>query len=148
MLIGQLCSQSHLNAIATLPNVVKSHSTSSESSSSFSQVDEHDTAINECHSHRTLLSVLFKFSQCRRSHDKLMRSSELVSWVLTYLHLVGGLFSKSKHPLNPSRSLPGGNMSLDCVPLAVSHTLENAIGLLQNISLKPMGIDRILHFKP
>ena len=39
-------------------------------------------------------------------------------------------------------------MSLDAVPLAVSHTLENAIGLLQNISLKPAGIDKILHFKP
>ena len=105
-------------------------------------------AVNESHSHRTLLSVLFKFSQMRKSHDKLMKSSELTSWVLTYLHMVCGLFTGHKHALNPARHLPGGQMSLDTVPLAVSFTLENAIGLLQNISLKPQGIDRILHFKP
>ena len=77
-----------------------------------------------------------------------MKSPELVNWILTYLHLVCGLFTKQKHPLNPARNLPGGKLSLDTVTLAVSHTLENAIGLLQNISLKPQGIDRILHFKP
>ena len=77
-----------------------------------------------------------------------MKSSELTNWVLTYLHLVCGLFSSQKHALNPARNLPGGNMSMEDVPLAVSHTLENAIGLLQNISLKPQGIDRILHCKP
>ena len=104
--------------------------------------------MNESHSHRTLLSVLFKFSQCRKSHDKLMKSAELVSWVLTYINLISGLFTRNKHPLNPARNLPGGVLSLDAVPLAVSHTLENAFGLLQNISLKPQGIDRILHFKP
>lgn len=108
----------------------------------------HEAAINESHSHRTLLSVLFKFSQCRRSHEKLMKSTDLVSWVLTYLNLVNGLFTHNKHPLNPARNLPGGVLSLDTVPIAVSHTLENTLGLLQNISLKPMGIDRILHFKP
>ena len=77
-----------------------------------------------------------------------MKSSELTSWVLTYLHMVCGLFTGHKHALNPARNLPGGQMNLDTVPLAVSFTLENAIGLLQNISLKPQGIDRILHFKP
>ena len=59
-----------------------------------------------------------------------MKSSELVNWVLTYLHRVSGLFTGHKHALNPARNLPGGNMSLDSVTLAVSHTLENAIGLL------------------
>ena len=77
-----------------------------------------------------------------------MKSAELVSWILTYLHLVCCLFKRNKHPMNPSKNLPDGSLSLDAVPLAVSHTLENALGLLQNISLKPQGIDRILHFKP
>ena len=75
-----------------------------------------------------------------------MKSSDLVNWVLMYLHLVCGLFSKGTK--NANKKLSPGQMSLDSVPLAVSHTLENAIGLLQNISLKPNGIDRILHFKP
>lgn len=47
-----------------------------------------------------------------------------------YLHLVSGLFTGHKHFLNPARNLPGGKMSLDFVTLAVSHSLENAIGLL------------------
>ena len=65
-----------------------------------------------------------------------------------YINLVCGLFTGQKHAMNPARNLPGGKMSLDTVTLAVSYTLENAVGLLQNISLKPKGIDRILHFKP
>ena len=59
-----------------------------------------------------------------------MKSAELVSWILMYLNLVCGLFTRNKHPMNPSRNLPGGILSLDAVPLAVSHTLENALGLL------------------
>jgi len=96
--------------------------------------------------------------------------------VLSYIHLTCCLFSKSKYAgrhfasssgeslqhstnnttpavktseeLVRSQVLLGGSIGLDSVPLAVSNTLENAIGLLQNISLKPKGIDRILHFKP
>ena len=149
MLVGQLCSQSHLNAIATLPNVQipSRDDQSAVNGQAPTMVDDHQSAINECHSHRTLLSLLFKFSQHKKSYDKLTKSSEVVHWVLNYLHLLSGLFTKQKHMMNPARNLPAGSMSLDSVPLAVSHTLENALGLLQNVSLKPIGIDRILHFK-
>mmetsp|Transcript_19723 Transcript_19723/g.26676 ORF Transcript_19723/g.26676 Transcript_19723/m.26676 type:complete len:121 (-) Transcript_19723:37-399(-) len=119
--------QSHLNALATLPSVKSQRQNQVEAPET---ADEHQAALNESHSHRTLLSVLFKFSQCRKSHDKLMKSAELVSWVLTYMHLVCGLFTRNKHPMNPARNLPGGVLSLDGVPLAVSHTFENALGLL------------------
>lgn len=59
-----------------------------------------------------------------------MKSSEIIRWLLMYLNLVSGLFTGQKHFLNPARNLPGGKMSLDFVTLAVSHSLENAIGLL------------------
>ena len=122
-LVDQLCSQSHLNALATLPQVQIPSRDASQ--------DEHQSAIDECHSHTTLISVLFKFSQNRKSHEKLMRkTTELTHWLLLYVHMVCSLFTSGKHPLNPARNLPGGNMTLTTVPLAVMHTLENALGLL------------------
>ena len=98
--------------------------------------DDRQDAINESHIHRTLLSLLFKLSQSRRSHDKLMRSNDLANWVLIYLHMVSELFDPSSKKY----------VNLDVTPISIVHVLENSLGLLQNISLKRDGLDKILHF--
>ena len=98
--------------------------------------DDKQAAINESHIHRTLLSLLFKLSQSRRSHEKLMRSNDLANWVLIYLHMVSELFDPSSKKF----------INVESTPISVVHVLENSLGLLQNVSLKRDGLDKILHF--
>ena len=127
--VSALTNQSHINALTTLP-------LEELPTSIFGANDTRQESLNECHIHRTLISLLFKLSQAKRSHDKITRSKELTDWILTYLGMVTSLFDPASNRY----------LKLSQTPLSVTHVLENSLGLLQNISLKREGLDKILHF--
>ena len=112
-MVSALTAQSHVNALTTLPF-------EELPSSTFGVHDSRQESLNECHIHRTLISLLFKLSQARKSHDKMMRSKEMTDWILIYLSMITELFDP-----NSSRY-----MKIDKTPLSVTHVLENSLGLL------------------
>ena len=68
----------------------------------------------------------------------MIKSKELTDWILIYLNMITELF-------DPTSSR---YMKIERTPLSVTNVLENSLGLLQNISLKREGLEKILHFKP
>ena len=77
---------------------------------------------SDTHSHRLLIQTLFKLSQLRNSHFAIMQSLALAPWLLNFL--------KANKPKPRSH---------------VKSAIENATGLLQNISLKSQGIEKVIH---
>lgn len=72
-----------------------------------------------------LVQILFKLSQSRGSHAAIFESTSLTPWILCYLWDA------------PSPPLP-----------FIRSTVEAATGLLQNISLKNPGIEKLIQSKP
>jgi hypothetical protein len=70
-----------------------------------------------------------------------MSSNYLSSWLLVYLNRVHTLYLKYAVYQRPCHEVQE-------VFAAISLTVENTLGLLQNVSLKNIGVDRILQLMP
>jgi hypothetical protein len=71
-----------------------------------------------------------------------MGSQELSSWLLLYLNRVHDLHTK----LYVDKSFFQSS-TVEDVFHGITFTVENTLGLLQNISLKTIGIDKIISLK-
>jgi hypothetical protein len=80
------------------------------------------TSQSDQNEHRVLLQTLFRLSGSKQSHAHLTETPDLTRWLLRFLDAV---------PAPPNQY--------------TKLAIENATGLLQNISLKTQGVEKIVH---
>lgn len=98
---------------------------------------ENGPKCSESQNHRILISLLFKLSNAKQSHEALLSCNELASWLLCYLNRIHLLYLRLKLDQLPCHKVQE-------VFAAINLSLENSLGLLQNISLKNAGVEKII----